>query len=187
MRLHFTAHPVLQGLQPLHFVGELLTVRRLPVDKVAIDQPQRAERCVERAGNHARLRVLRARHVAHHIAQRAAAQDGDAVVGLLAKRGGFVACILQCIKRKLVVGELELLQAQGIDRIGGQPGEHLGQAYGQGVDVPGGNLHGRFGTVARLARRSVTTAASSTVSACPPLSHSHLLCVAFGYGRMGWA
>ena len=47
----------------------------------------------------------------------------------LAEGDGFVARVFQRIVRKLVVGELELLQAQGIDRVGGQPGQHLGQAH----------------------------------------------------------
>ena len=45
------------------------------------------------------------------------------------------------LQRKLVVGELEFLQRQRIDRVGLQPGQHLRQAHGQGVDVPGGDLH----------------------------------------------
>jgi hypothetical protein len=42
---------------------------------------------------------------------------------------------------EFVVGELELLQAEGIDRVGRQPLEHLGQTHGKGIDVPGGNFH----------------------------------------------
>ena len=33
------------------------------------------------------------------------------------------------------------LQAQDIDRIGDQPVEHVLQAGGEGIDVPGGQLH----------------------------------------------
>ncbi|MOA55172.1 hypothetical protein D3C78_1789170 [compost metagenome] len=42
---------------------------------------------------------------------------------------------------ELVVGELELLDAQHVDRIGGQPVQDLLQAYVQGVHVPGGEFH----------------------------------------------
>ena len=75
--------------------------------------------------------VAKVGDVAHHVAQRVATQDGYAVVGLLAEGDGFVARLFQRVVRKLVVGELELLQAQGIDRVGGQPGQHLGQAHRQ--------------------------------------------------------
>ncbi|MDT4885737.1 hypothetical protein FQZ97_1220000 [compost metagenome] len=53
-----------------------------------------------------------------------------------------VAGFLQGIERKLLVDQLDPEQAEGIDGVGGQPVQHLGQANGQGVDVPGGEFHG---------------------------------------------
>ena len=44
--------------------------------------------------------------------------------------------------RELVVGELELLQRQHVDRVGRQPVQHVRQAGGVGIDVPGSDLHG---------------------------------------------
>ena len=76
-----------------------------------------------------------------HVAQGREAQDRDAVVGLLAEHGGLVAGRLQDLQRELVVAHLELLQAQHVDRVGGEPVEHVLQAGGEGVDVPGGDSH----------------------------------------------
>ncbi|MNV80110.1 hypothetical protein D3C71_1736920 [compost metagenome] len=73
-----------------------------------------------------------------------AAQDRHAVIGFLAKGRSLIAGFFESVVRKLVVGELELLQAQGVHRVAGQPGQHLRQAHGQGVDVPGGNTHKEF-------------------------------------------
>ena len=78
------------------------------------------------------------------IAQRLAAEDGHAVVRFLPESDGLVARLLQRGVGEFVVGQLQLLQAQCIDRVGGQPGQHLGQANREGVDVPGGKLHGGF-------------------------------------------
>src|SRR5690349_12140829 len=79
--------------------------------------------------------------VLQDVANRRAAQDRDPVVGFLAEHGRIVASVLEHLKRKLVVAHLEFLQAQDIDRIGGQPVEDVLQAGGGGVDVPGGQLH----------------------------------------------
>ena len=142
MRCHFGAHHVLQCLQPAHLVGKLFGARLLSIHKIAIDQPQRACGGVQRGSDHAGLLVPKARNVAHHIAQRVAAQNRNAVVGFLPEGGRFIARGLERIVRKFVVGELELLQAQRVHRVGGQPLKHLGQAHRQRIHVPGGNLHG---------------------------------------------
>jgi len=44
-------------------------------------------------------------------------------------------------ERKRLVLEFQLLQAQRIGFVRGQPVEHLGEAHFQGVDVPGGDFH----------------------------------------------
>ena len=139
---HFGLNPVVQSLQPAHLVGELFRAGLLTIHKVAVEQAQRAFGGVQRGGNHTGLLVVKPRNVANHVAHRRAGQDGHAVVRLLPKRHGVVARVLQRSVRKLVIGQLQLLQAQGIHRVGGQPGQHLGQTYRQGVDVPGGNFHG---------------------------------------------
>jgi hypothetical protein len=43
--------------------------------------------------------------------------------------------------REFVVGELGLLDAEHVDRVGGEPLQQVRQAHFQGVDVPGGNFH----------------------------------------------
>ena len=75
--------------------------------------------------------------------QRLAAEQGNAVIGFLPKKRGVVAGGQQRLDRKMLVTEFEFLQTQHIDRVGGQPVQHLRQAYFEGVDVPGGDLHGR--------------------------------------------
>ena len=77
-----------------------------------------------------------------HVAGRAARQQGDAVIGFLAEPLRAITRSLDLGVRKLVVGELGLLQHDGIDWVLGQPGEQLRQAHGQRIDVPGGEFHG---------------------------------------------
>ena len=133
--------PAVQRRKPQHLVGKLLRSRGLAVHEVAVHQTQFPVGRVQRGGNDAGLLVRVPGDVAHHVAHGVAAQDSDAVVGLLAKSHGLIACLLERVVRKFVVGELELLQAQRIDRVGREPGQHLGQADGEGVDIPGGDLH----------------------------------------------
>jgi hypothetical protein len=89
--------------------------------------------------------VLEADDVLHDVAQRMAAHDRDAVVGFLPEHGAvFVARRAQGVEWKLVVGELQLLQAQHVHRVGGGPVQHVLQPCGERVDVPGGDLQGGF-------------------------------------------
>lgn len=137
----FLLQPVAQRSEPLHLVFELVAAGRLPVDEVAVHDAQRAGRGVDRGADDARMLVGEAADVLRHIAQRQAAQERDAVVGFLAEHGRFITSCLEDFRRELVVGHLELLQAQDIDRIGGEPVEDMLEAGGEGVDVPGGNFH----------------------------------------------
>src|SRR6185369_16523170 len=82
------------------------------------------------------------RDVPRDIAQRVAAHDGHAVVRLLAEhRAVLVARGLQHLERELVVAELELLQAENIDRIGGGPVQDMRKPRRQRIDIPGGKFH----------------------------------------------
>jgi uncharacterized NAD(P)/FAD-binding protein YdhS len=54
-----------------------------------------------------------------------AAHHGHAVVGLLAEGGAVLVAALSSLERELVVGQLELLQAQHVDRVGRQPVQHV--------------------------------------------------------------
>ena len=148
----FPAHPVAQAIEPFHLVGKLLSARLLAIDKIAVDQAylttrQLAVRNIQGGSDHARLLVVEACNVFHDVACRRAAQNGDAVIGFLAKHRALVARILKLLERKLVVAELELLQAQGIDRMGRQPVKDLRQPHRQRVDVPGGEFHGLHNTL----------------------------------------
>ena len=140
--LDLPGQPVAQAVQPLHFVGKLVAVRRLAVHKITIDQTQRAVRCLYGGGDHARLFIGKTVYVFSDIVQRQAADDGHAVVGFLAEhRTVAVAGVLQGLQRKFFIWDFQLLQTQHIYRVGGQPVEHLRQPHGQRVDVPGGNFH----------------------------------------------
>ncbi len=138
MRGDLGREPVLQRRQPGHLVGELLGARCLAVGEIAAHDAHVAEG----AGDHARLFVGVAGDVAHDVGGRQLGDQRDAVVGLLPEELHVPAGVLQLGVRKLRVDELGLLQH---DRIGlhlGQPGQQVGQADGEGVDVPGGEFHG---------------------------------------------
>ena len=140
--LDFPRQPVTQAVQPLHFVGKLIAVWRLTVHKIAIDQAQRAVRCLYGGGDHTRLFVGKTVYVFSDIVQRQAADDGHAVVGFLAEHRAMpVAGVVKGLQRKFFIWNFQLLQAQHFNRVGGQPVEHLRQPHGQRVDVPGGNFH----------------------------------------------
>jgi hypothetical protein len=93
------------------------------------------------------VRVVRI--VAHHVGERMARQDRHAVVGLLAAEGDLVAGGLDLGLREFIVGELGLLDAEHVDRIGGQPLQQVGEADFQRIDVPGNYFH-------RCVRRGVS-------------------------------
>mmetsp|Transcript_5519 Transcript_5519/g.13313 ORF Transcript_5519/g.13313 Transcript_5519/m.13313 type:complete len:260 (+) Transcript_5519:2398-3177(+) len=147
MRLQLRGEPAAQRVQPAHLVDELVAVRRLAVRKVAADDAHAAHG----AGNHAGLLVHEARDVLDDGARRLTADQRHAVVGLLAEPLHLPARRAEVAGRELVIGQLGLLQHQGVDRMRGQPVEHLGQADGQGVDVPGGELLHQGSLVARVA------------------------------------
>ncbi len=138
----FFPDPSVQRVQPEHLVCELLRARGLAVHEVAVDEPERALGRVQRRCDHACLGVFVAGDVAHHVAHGRAAQDGDTVIGLLPEAHGVVAGGFEGIVGEFFVHQLEFLQANGIHGVVGQPGQHLGQPHGEGVDVPGGQLHG---------------------------------------------
>jgi len=74
--------------------------------------------------------------------------------------------------RKLVVGELEFLQAQHIDGVGGQPFQHLRQTDGEGVDVPGGYAHNNiFLLINDVWKRLVAREFLATIPATGPSHH----------------
>ena len=150
--LQLLAHPFAQGVEPAHFVGELVAARRLSVGKVGADHAQRAQRRVLVSGrDDARHVVFKAWDVFDDRCTLALGDQGHTVVGFLAEPVGLPARFGKCGRREFVVGELELLQGQHIDRLGSQPVQHLRQAHGQRIDVPGGDLHGHQADACRRA------------------------------------
>ena len=129
--------PVAQGLEPVHLVLKLLGARSLAVGEIRANHPH----AVHRAGDHPRQLVAEAGDVFHHVDGFGCAEQGHAVVGLLAKPLRLVTGCRKGRMRKLVVGHLGLLQHQHINRVGCQPVQHLWQADRQGVHVPGGESH----------------------------------------------
>jgi hypothetical protein len=75
--------------------------------------------------------------------RRLAAQDGDAVPGLLAAPQRVVAGLAQFRLRECLVGGLQFLQADDVGPRALQPGEQVRQAAVDVVDVEGGDLHRR--------------------------------------------
>ena len=98
-------------------------------------------RAVDRAADQAFLLVGEMRVAANHIVNGLAGEQGDAVVGLLAREGDLVAGCLDLCLREIVVFQLQFLQAQYIGLGGGQPVEQVGQADLQRIDVPAGYFH----------------------------------------------
>lgn len=125
----FFPDPPVHRCQPEHLVCELLRAWGLAIHEIAVDEPQRALRRVQCGGDHAGLGILVAGDVAYHVAHGRATQDGDPVVGLLAKAHGVVAGGLEGVEGKFFIDQLELLQADGIHGVVGQPGQYLRQAY----------------------------------------------------------
>jgi len=146
--LQFGGDKTPQRVQPAHLVDELVAVRRLAVGEVGADHAHITGWARYRGGDHARQLVIEARDVLHDLARRArAAEQRDAVVGLLAVEHDLVARSLDLGLRELVVGKLGFLQHHDVHRaVGGlrcQPVQQLRQAHGQGVHVPGGEFHHR--------------------------------------------
>ena len=77
-----------------------------------------------------------------HVFEGQAAEDGDAVVGLLAADRHGVAQALEGLQGKQLIGHLGFLQAEHLGPFLLQPGQHLVEAGAHGVDVPGGDPHG---------------------------------------------
>ena len=88
-------------------------------------------RLAERGREHATLFVVEARNARDDVGGGVAAEDGDAVVGALAAERGIPAEGLQVGRGKIGIGQLGLLQRDGIDRVGREPLGQVRQAYPQ--------------------------------------------------------
>ena len=77
-----------------------------------------------------------------HVFQGHAAEQGDAVVGLLAADRGAVAQGTEGFMGKAAVFNLGFLQAEQLGLVLLQPGAHLLEAAAHRIDIPAGNPHG---------------------------------------------
>src|SRR5574337_1721075 len=111
--------------------------RSLAIGKVAAHDPQVAER----GGDEAFLVVLETGDVPQDFRHLPTAEDGHAVVSLLAVEDRAVTRGFHLRQRKGAVLAFEFLEAQGIGLLRRQPIQHVGQADLEGIDVPGGEFH----------------------------------------------
>ena len=76
-----------------------------------------------------------------HVLQGHAADQGDAVVGLLATDRGAIAQGTEGLVGKAAVFNLGFLQAEQLGLVLLQPGAHLLEAAAHRIDIPAGNPH----------------------------------------------
>ena len=155
--LHFALDPSTQRLEPTHFVDKFVAVGCLTIGKIAANHAQLPARTIGvGGGNHARQLVFKARNVFHHRSAGLHRDQGHPVVGFLSKPLGLVTRIGERRQRKLVVTQFEFLQGQDVHApfgfLRGQPVQHLRQAHGQRVDIPGGDFHGVLQCAMQLSR-----------------------------------
>jgi hypothetical protein len=156
----FAARPGGHLRQELQLVGELVIlfrIRNVPaggdVEVVQLDAGD--------AGRGVAAVVARAPDVLARRRQAPARQDGDAVVALLAMHHDMrKAEGLHRLQRELLVGDLDLLQA---DHVGGEvvaEARQVVEALAQGVHVPGGDAkgHGYSRRAGSFRKRNVSIA-----------------------------
>ena len=133
----FLFQPVVQRPEPAQFILIFVGIDALAVGYVDTHDAQVAKG----SGDDAFLFILKTGDAGLHIGSLLAAQDRHAVVGSLPNENAVIARRLQFIFRKIGILLLGFLQAQNLDRIGGQPVQHLRQPHFQRIDVPGRQLH----------------------------------------------
>jgi len=113
-------------------VADVLAVRTVDGGERQVADPRREEPGAE---------LLLAGKARLHALGREAAQDRDAVPRLLPVDQCAVAGRLDLRARELVVGELQLLEADHVGLPLAEPLEHEVEPRPQAVDVPGGDAH----------------------------------------------
>ena len=136
--LQLIFYPGAQAFEPLHLVLKFVTARSLAVGEIGAYDSDAGNRAGDDAGHV----VGKTRNIFHKLGRRRATEQRHAVVGFLTKPLGLVARRQKRVCGKLVVCQFGFLQDQYVYWVGLQPIEHLGQAHGQGVHIPGGELHG---------------------------------------------
>ena len=132
VRSQFPFQPGREGCEPVQFVPVLVRIDALAVGHIGADQAHAADV----GADYPALRVIEAGDTADDIGGRLPAENGDAVIGLLARERGRVARRLEFGLGKTGILELEFLQAQRIRLVFAQPVQNLRQAYLERVDVP---------------------------------------------------
>src|SRR5699024_9226200 len=105
---------------------------------ISADDPDVTRRAGQGCRDDALLRIIKTGNVPLHVRTASRRDDGDAVVGLLSSPVRVEACLSEGIDRKAFVGQLELLEAQCIERVLGQPGQNLAKPNIERIDIPGG-------------------------------------------------
>ncbi len=133
VRHQFIAYPLAQAFEPLHLVFELVAAGLLTIGKIGPDNSNISTgyRRGIRGADDTRHIVGKARNILHHVPRRCARQQRDAVIGFLTEPLAVVADALKRFGGKFVVGQLQFLQRQYVNRIGSKPFQDLRQAHAE--------------------------------------------------------
>src|SRR5713226_8657026 len=128
-----------QPLEPLQLELERRRIHRLPVGSVEADDPD----SLNGGGDDSRLAVRGViPHAPSHLRERSLRENRNPVVGLLARTNGEVSGRLQLEGGIFFLCAFELLQAENVWLRRSQPGQEPIQPGANGIDVPGGDVHG---------------------------------------------
>ena len=137
----------LQAAEPGQFVGVFLRLQARSIRYIEVEHANAIQQCADHAllcAELVRFRIIRElpNKAAAHILQGLAADQGDAVVGLLAMDVHVPTSRFEGFQREQGVIHLGFLQTEQIRLLALQPAEHLIQSRADRVHVPGGDLHG---------------------------------------------
>ena len=123
--------------QPIEFVHEFITVQRLTVDDVGIDNAH----TIDGGADHALLFIFKIWQVLLHLGLCRAADDGDTVVGFLPDEADVQTCIGKGLLWKDFIGHFGFLQTQHVGVGGIHIVQHLRQANFERIDIPSSDFH----------------------------------------------
>src|SRR5574344_801134 len=121
MTKQLLCQPVMQGIEPTHFVSKFFTARFLPVDKITVNYPQRTTWSLQGGCDNACLLINKPWNIAHYVRHGTTGKQRYPVISLLPMEHSVVASSQQLCLRKFFISELELLQSQDINRLHIQP------------------------------------------------------------------
>ena len=137
----------LEAAEPGQFVGVFLRLQARSIRYIEVEHANAIQQCADHAllcAEIVRFRIFRelTNEARAHILQGLAADQCDAVVGLLAMNVHVPASRFEGLKGKQRVIHLGFLQTEQIRLLALQPAEHLIQSRANRVHIPGGDLHG---------------------------------------------